>query len=65
VYEIELDEDRMPAANPDVRALLDFGHVWNLLASGEIQEHAQITSLAHFVRHGYVNAEDEPKLQEI
>ena len=67
VYEIELDEDRQPAANSDVRALklLNFGQIWNLLASGEIQEHAQMTYLAHFVRHGYVNAENEPRLQEI
>jgi hypothetical protein len=67
VYEIELAKDRQPGANAEVKSLklLDIGQVWSLLASGEIEEHAQMTYLAHFVRHGYINAENEPKLQEI
>ena len=67
VYEIELSKHREPAVPSDMRSLklLDVGQVWRLLASGEFEPDAQMTYLALLVRHEYITAENEPKLQEI
>jgi hypothetical protein len=67
VYEIELDPKDHPAHSDECQAMkrYSFDMVWNFLAAGEFESHSQMTFLGHFIRHGYVNAENEPKLQEI
>lgn len=68
VYEIELGKEMRPAAaGVEVTQLwpMSFDRILELLESGGFEPHAQMTYLAHFVRHGVADAENEPWLREV
>lgn len=68
VYEIEIEHPQKPAPNDEeVESfnLMTLEQVWGALAREEFKPNTGMTWLAHFIRHGYINAENEAKLVEI
>jgi hypothetical protein len=67
VYEIELGPGVHPAYSDECQSMKKYSanQVYGLLAAGEFEPHAQMTLLDHFIRHGYINAGNEPRLQDI
>ena len=67
VYEIELEPEYRPRDTGDCQSIKKYSpfQAYSLLAAGEFEPHSQMTLLDHFVRHWYINAGNEPRLQEI
>ena len=68
VYEIEIDPSHKPV--PDGKEvecfyLMTAEQVWDALAKERFKPNTGMVWLAHFIRHGYVNAENEANLVEI
>lgn len=68
LYEIELTEDIVPKpfdGEVEEFTLKTLDQVRDALARGEFKLNCAMTWMAYLVRHGVVNAENEPNLVEI
>ncbi|KAJ4328053.1 hypothetical protein N0V84_001421 [Fusarium piperis] len=68
VFELELPADLVPHPNDgevDSFTLMSLSEVQLALSGDEFTPNRTLTYLAHFVRHGIVNHENEPRLMEI
>lgn len=68
VYEIETEPPQKPIPNDgevECFYLMTVDEVRNALANEEFKPNTGMTWLAHFIRHGYVNSENQDNLVEI
>lgn len=67
LFELKLDANTQLGYSPAFQSLHMYRahEVWKMLAEGKFQMHAQMPLLALFIKHGYLNADNEPNLGRI